>query len=242
LAVSPNGKEVAFIVRGEIFVSAMEGGVTKRITNTPEQERTVSFSKDGRSLVYAAERDNNWNIYMTSIVRSEEPYFYASTVLKEIPVVATDADEFQPAFSPDSKEVAYLEERTALKVVNLASKNSRLIVPKNKSYSYSDGDQSFSWSPDGKWFLVSFLMENHWITDIGLVSAAGNSEIINLTKSGYADGDPQWMMNGKMMIWFSDRDGLKNHGSWGASTDVYGMFFTQEAYDTYKLNENDYKL
>jgi Tol biopolymer transport system component/C-terminal processing protease CtpA/Prc len=242
LAVSPNGKEVAFIVRGEIFVSAMEGGVTKRITNTPEQERTVSFSKDGRSLVYAGERNNNWNIYMTSIVRSEEPYFYASTVLKEIPVVATDAEEFQPSFSPDGKEVAYLEERTALRVVNLASKATRLIVPKNKSYSYSDGDQNFSWSPDGKWFLVSFLMENHWITDIGLVSSAGNSEIINLTKSGYADFSGEWMMNGKMMIWFSDRDGMKNHGSWGASSDVYGMFFTQEAYDQYKLNENDYKL
>ena len=242
LAVSPNGKEVAFIVRGEIFVSAMESGVTKRITNTSEQERTVSFHKDGRSLVYAAERDNNWNIYMTSIVRSEEPYFYASTVLKETPVIATDAEEFQPAFSPDGKEVAYLEERTALKVVNLASKASRLIMPKNKSYSYSDGDQSFSWSPDGKWFLVSFLMDNHWIDDVGLVSAAGNSEIINLTKSGYDDGNPKWMMNGKMMLWFSDRDGMKNHGSWGASTDVYGMFFTQEAYDRYKLNENDYKL
>jgi tricorn protease len=242
LAVSPNGKEVAFIVRGEIFVAAMENGVTKRITNTPEQERTVSFSKDGRSLVYAAERDNNWNIYMTSMVRSEEPYFYASTVLKETPVVATDAEEFQPAFSPDGKEVAYLEERTALKVINLASKNTRLIMPKNKSYSYSDGDQNFSWSPDGKWFLVSFLLENHWITDIGLVSAAGNSEIINLTKSGYGDGNAEWMMNGKMMIWFSDRDGMKNHGSWGASSDVYGMFFTQEAYDQYKLNESDYKL
>ena len=242
LAVSPNGKEVAFIVRGEIFVTAMENGVTKRITNTPEQERTVSFSKDGRSLVYAAERDNNWNIYMTSMVRSEEPYFYASTVLKETPVVATDAEEFQPAFSPDGKEVAYLEERTALKVINLASKNTRLIMPKNKSYSYSDGDQNFSWSPDGKWFLVSFLLENHWITDIGLVSVAGNSEIINLTKSGYGDGNAEWMMNGKMMIWFSDRDGMKNHGSWGASSDVYGMFFTQEAYDQYKLNESDYKL
>jgi tricorn protease len=242
LAVSPNGKEVAFIVRGEIFVSAMEGGVTKRITNTPEQERTVSFSKDGRSLVYAGERNNNWNIYMTSLARSEEPYFYASTILKETPVVATDAEEFQPAFSPDGKEVAYLEERTALKVVNLASKSSRLIMSKEKSYSYSDGDQSFAWSPDGKWFLVSFLMENHWIKDIGLVSAAGNSEIINLTKSGFGDFGAEWMMNGKMMIWFSDRDGMKNHGSWGASSDVYGMFFTQEAYDQFKLNENDYKL
>ena len=242
LAVSPNGKEVAFVVRGEIFVSSVEGGITKRITNTPEQERTVNFSKDGRSLVYASERNNNWNVYMTSIVRTEEPYFYASTVLKEEPVVATDKEEFQPTFSPDGKEVAYLEERTTLKVVNLATKASRLIMPGNKNYSYSDGDQHYAWSPDGKWFLVDFNMENHWIGEAGLVSAAGNAEVINLTKSGYEDGSAKWMMGGKMMIWFSDRDGMKNHGSWGASSDVYGMFFTQDAYDRYRLSEDDYKL
>jgi C-terminal processing protease CtpA/Prc/Tol biopolymer transport system component len=242
LAVSPNGKEVAFIVRGEIFVTSVEGGVTKRITNTPDQERTVEFSKDGRSLVYAGERNNNWNVYKTSIVRSEEPYFYASTVLKEEPVIATNAEEFQPSFSPDAKEVAYLEERTTLKVINLATKAVRTILPGNKNYSYSDGDQHYEWSPDGKWFLVDFNMDNHWISEIGLVSASGNSDVVNLTNSGFNDGGSRWMMKGKMMLWFSDRDGMKNHGSWGASSDVYGMFFTQEAYDRFRLSEEDFKL
>ncbi len=59
----------------------MEGGITKRITNTPWQERSVGFSPDGRSLVYAAERDGSWNVYTTTISRQEEPYFFASTVL-----------------------------------------------------------------------------------------------------------------------------------------------------------------
>ena len=242
LAVSPNGKEVAFVVRGEIFVSSVEGGMTKRITNTPEQERSVNFSKDGRSLVYAGERNNSWNVYMTSIVRNEEPYFFASTILKEVPVVSTAAEEFQPTFSPDGKEVAYLEERTTLKVINLATKATRTIMPGIRSYSYSDGDQHYAWSPDGKWFLVNFNQDNHWIGEVGLVNYSGSGEINNLTKSGYQDGTGKWMMNGKMMIWFSDRDGMKNHGSWGASSDVYGMFFTQEAYDRFRLSEEDYKL
>ena len=50
--LSPNGKEFAYVFRGEIFVSSVEGGITKRITNTPWQERSVDFSHDGRSLVY----------------------------------------------------------------------------------------------------------------------------------------------------------------------------------------------
>ena len=62
-ALSPNGKEIAFVVRGEVFVTSVEGGLTKRITNTPQQERNVKFSPDGRSLYYSTERGNSWDIY-----------------------------------------------------------------------------------------------------------------------------------------------------------------------------------
>jgi Tol biopolymer transport system component len=139
--LSPNGKEFAYVFRGEIFVSSVDGGITKRVTNTPWQERSVRFSPDGRSLVFAAEQDNSWNIYTASIDRKEEPYFFAATVLKTDTVVATDAEEFQPAFSPDGKEVAYLENRVTLKVVSLASKQSRTILAADRNYSYADGDQ-----------------------------------------------------------------------------------------------------
>ena len=169
--LSPNGKEFAYVFRGEIFVSSVEGGITKRITNTPWQERRVDFSPDGRSLVYAAEKDNNWNVYMVSIARKEEPYFYASTVLKEETVVATPAEEeYQPTFSPDGKEVAYLENRVTLKVINLATKQTRTIMTADHNYSYADGDQYYQWSPDGKWFLVQFGYPERVMTpQVGLV-------------------------------------------------------------------------
>ncbi|MCK7462110.1 MAG: hypothetical protein MZU84_08625 [Sphingobacterium sp.] len=80
-------------------------------------------------------------------MRQEEPYFFASTVLKEEPVVATAAEEFQPEFSPDGKEVAYLEDRVVLKVVNRASGQTRPILPADYNYSYSDGDQSYQLEP-----------------------------------------------------------------------------------------------
>ncbi len=67
MRLSPNDKEFAYVFRGEIFVSSVEGGITRRITNTPWQERSVSFSPDGRSLVYAAEKDTSWDVYTISI-------------------------------------------------------------------------------------------------------------------------------------------------------------------------------
>ncbi|MFI5186835.1 MAG: S41 family peptidase [Chitinophagales bacterium] len=242
MKLSPNGKEIAFVFRGEIFVTSVEGGVTKRITNTPWQERSVSFSSDGRSLVYAAEKDNNWNVYMTSIQRKEEPYFYASTLLKQETVVATPAEEFQPAFSPDGKEVAYLENRVTLKVINLATKQSRTILSADKNYSYADGDQYYQWSPDGKWFLVQFAVVRMFTPQVGIVASDGKSPVINITKSGYDCFAPKWMMDGKMAIYGYDRDGARVQSGSPATYDVYGLFFTKDAYDHYRLSKEDYTL
>lgn len=241
--LSPNGKEFAYVFRGEIFVSSVDGGITKRITNTPWQERSVSFSPDGKSLVYAAEKDNSWNIYKTTIVRKEEPYFYTSTLLKEEPVIATSAEEYQPAFSPDGKEVAYLENRVVLKVINLASKQTRTIMTADKNYSYADGDQYYTWSPDGKWFLVQFGLPGRVMTpEVGLVAADGKSQINNLTLSGYDDYYPKWVMDGKMMIWGSDREGTLSQGGGLTSGNVYAMYFTKEAFDRSNLSKEEFAL
>ncbi len=240
--LAPSGKEFAYVFRGEIFVGSVEGGVTKRITNTPGQERMVDFSPDGRTLVYAAERDNNWNIYTTTIVRKEEPYFYASTILKEEPVVATEAEEFQPAYSPDGKEIAYLENRVVLKVANLAGREMRTILPAEHNYSYADGDQNYRWSPDGKWFLVKYGVVRLFTAQVGLVASDGKGKVINLTKSGFDNYSARWGMDGTMMYWACSREGATSLDGSPVTYDIYGMFFTREAYDRFRLSKPDFAL
>jgi Tol biopolymer transport system component/C-terminal processing protease CtpA/Prc len=241
--LSPNGKEFAYVFRGEIFVSSVDGGITKRITNTPWQERSVHFSPDGRSLVYAAERDGSWNVYTTSITRKEEPYFYTSTLLEEKTVVATPAEEFQPSFSPDGKEVAYLENRVVLKVANLATGRTRTILTAEHNYSYADGDQYYQWSPDGKWFLVQFGYPNRiFTTQVGLVSADGTGQLRDLTLSGYDNSTPKWTRDGSAMIWGSDREATRAEDSSPASGDVYELFFTKAGWDKFRLTKEEFAL
>jgi Tol biopolymer transport system component/C-terminal processing protease CtpA/Prc len=241
--LSPNGKEFAFIFRGEVFVSSIDGKTVKRVTNTPSQERSVGWSPDGRSLIYAAERDNNWNIYTSTIVRKQELYAYASTVLKEEAVIATPAEEFQPAFSPDGKEIAYLENRQVLRVFNLASKQSRTVLPAEYNYSYADGDQYYQWSPDSKWFLVQFGHKERIFTpEVGLIAADGKGELRNLTQSGYDDVTPKWAMDGQMMIWGSTREGALSQALNAVSGDVFGMYFTKAFYDRSRLSKEEFAL
>ena len=243
IAVAPNGKEFAVVVRGDIFVANAEFGTTKRITNTAAQERNVNFSPDGRSLVYASERDGQWNLYISKIKDKDDQSFAYAREIEEEQITKGNNACFQPAFSPDGKEVAYLENRTEIKVINLKNKKTRTVLPAKYNYSYTDGDQSFEWSPDGRWILAQFFEEGGWQhPDIALVKADGKGEIHNLTNSGYSDVSPRWMMGGKAIIWQTDRQGMRSHGSWGAQRDVYAVFLDPEAYDHFNMSKEDRAL
>ncbi|MCU0340197.1 MAG: S41 family peptidase [Spirosomaceae bacterium] len=243
MAVSPNGKEVAYIFRGEVFVSAVEGGQTKRITNSAGQERSVSFAPDGKTLIYSSERGNRWKIFETRISRKEEPYFYASTLLKETELISNERENYLPQYSPDGKEVAFVEDRATLKILNVASKQTRTILTNQDLFSWGDHDQYFQWSPDGRWFLFDYSVPNVREGEVALISTDGKGKITNLTQSGFEDSRPKWVQGGKAMLWFSNREGLKSLSQSGnTQMDAYAMFFTQAAFDKFKLSKEEAAL
>ena len=243
ISVSPEGKEVAFVMRGDVYVTSVEYKTTKQITDTPEQERDIDFSPDGRSIVYASERDGLWQIYQTSLVDKDDKLFTYANDFKEERLVNSSYTSFQPQYSPDGKEVAFLQNRTELRVLNLKTKEVRTVMDGKFEYSYSDGDQWFEWSPDSRWLLSGYIGHGGWNNkDVALVNASGNGEIHNLTQSGYTDGDAKWVLGGKAMIWKSDRAGYRSHGSWGSEDDVYIMFFDLDAYEHFRMSKEETAL
>ena len=239
LAVSPNGKEVAFIVRGNVFITSVDHKTTRCITNTPEQERNLTFSEDGKTIYYSSERNGNWGIWGTSLKGKDDKYFTYSLEMEEKRITPEGQTCFQPQVSPDGKYIAYLKDRTAVAVMNLKSGKEKILLDKNINYSYSDGDQAFEWSPDSKYILCTWQGDGGWNNeDVALVEVE-SGKITNITQSGYSDGGFRWAMKGKAMTWTSDRAGYRSHGSWGAHRDIYIMFFDREAYAQFRQDAED---
>ena len=242
IALSPDSKEVAFIMHGDVYVTSSEYKTTKRITDTPQQERNLSFAPDGRSLVYASERNGVWQIFQSKIKNEKEKNFTYSTDIEEEQLTKSNLTSQYPAYSPDGKEVAFYEDRATLRIINLKSKEVRTVLDGKYNYSYSDGDIWFEWSPDSKWLLTSYIGNGGWNnTDIALVKADGK-EVHNLTDSGYSDGNGKWVLGGKAMLFESDRAGYRSHGSWGAEDDAYLMFFDLDAYDRFRMSKEELEL
>lgn len=240
--VSPDGKQVAFIVRGEVFVTSADYNTTKQITHTPAREAGLTFSPDNRTLAYASERNGNWELYMAKIARKEEANFPNATAIEEEVLLPSDKTErTYPQFSPDGKELAFIEDRNRLMVLNLETKKVRQVTDGSTWFS-TGGGFDYSWSPDGKWFTLEFIGNRHDpYSDIGMVSAQGG-KIINLTNSGYTSGFPRWVLDGNAILFITERYGMRAHASWGSLNDVMLVFMNQDAYDKFRLSKEDYEL
>ena len=243
VSVSPKNKEIAFIMNGDVYVTSLDYKTTKQITDTPERERTVDFAPDGRSIVYASERNGKWQIYQASIKNKDEKEFTYATEIEEVRLTDGKYTAFQPAYNPKGGEVAFLKNRTEICVITLKNKKVRTVMPAKYQYSYTDGDQDYAWSPDGKWILTEYIGNGGWNNkDIALVKADGSAELHNLTNSGYSENTPRWVLGGKAMIFQSDRAGYRSHGSWGSYRDEYIMFFDREAYARFRMSKEEVAL
>lgn len=236
-ALAPSGKEIAFIIRGDLFVVSTEHGITRTLTQTPSEERSPGFSPDGRRIYFAAEREGNWDLHVLELSREENETFHDAPLWRESRVLETPDDELQPRPSPDGRWLAYYHNRTEIRILELATDAVRTVLPGDSAYSYIDGDLSFVWSPDSRWIAATTSDENRWMLDITLVDTTGAQPPLNLTRSAFWDTQPKWGHSGGSLLYTSESEGnlplSATSGEW--ERDVHAVFLNQEALDRFSL-------
>ncbi len=242
VAVSPDGKQVAFVARGEVFVRAFDHPSTKQITHTPEGESDVIWGGDNRTLIYTSLRDGKYNIYTAKIARDDDPNFSNATIIEEKPLFKADGvDRTNPSLSPDGKKLAYVEDRTKLMVRDMESGKTKQLTDGSTVASRTKGFNSF-WSPDSKWIAINYTELKHQpYGDVAIINV-DNGELTKITATGYFDEGAKWVMDGNAILFVSERYGMRNHASWGSMYDVMLTFLNQDAFDKFRLSEEDYEL
>jgi len=141
LALSPDGKKIAFVSHGDIFAaSAREGGEASRVTTTPELEAELTWAPDSRRLAYTSGRDGVNHIYLYDFVTRTETRITDGT-----------ANDVAPRWSPDGKSIAFMRGAKELHVVDATTKQDRMLATGQLDRTPFLPDHPIAWSPDGRW-------------------------------------------------------------------------------------------
>lgn len=240
---SPDGNQVAFASRGDIFVTSAGYSTTKQVTSTPQHESHPSWGADNRTLYYASDRTGTSNIYRARISRKEDPNFANATLIEETAVFppSDGVDRRNPLVSPDGQKLAFVQDRRKIGVMDLTTRKVTMLTD-GETYTARDGEIMMDWSPDSEWLTATIdVHQRDPYYDIAIFNAT-TGEMTNITNDAYINLSPRWVMGGDAIVFLSERYGMKNHASWGSTYDVLLAFTNQEAYDRFRLSEEDFNL
>lgn len=158
LALSPDGRKVAFVARGEIFAAnARDGGPAARVTRSSARESQIEWAPDSKRIVYVSERDDAQRIFL---------YDFSNSTETQLTKDAKPDDA--PRFSPDGNSLAFVRDDKNLIVMDLATKAERVVATGYISAS----PRNLAWSADGKW-LAYLGLSNRSFRNAYVVPAAG---------------------------------------------------------------------
>jgi tricorn protease len=180
--LAPNSRRIVFSVHGEVFTAPVEEGDLRQITDSPARDRDVSYSPDGKWLAYVSDRSGREEIYVAAVDGAGE-----AQKLTDL-----DALKFAYAWSPDSTQIAFVSSDDKLRVVNVASKET-----KELSASRYGNIGAPAWSPDGKWLAFS-KPDVTRTSDIYLVPSSGGEEK-KVTFESFSESNPRFSPDGRKL-------------------------------------------
>jgi tricorn protease len=158
-AISPTGLRAAIEAHGEILTVPVKPGPIRNITNTPGvMERSPAWSPDGQSIAYFSDESGLYALHVAPQTGAE---FAGAAAVKKYPLAPEPAFYFSPKWSPDSKRIAFHDNRLNLYMLDTVTGKLAVINEKNVYGGFSDASYDIAWSPDSKWIAYPRSVENH---------------------------------------------------------------------------------
>jgi tricorn protease len=188
--ISPDGKKMAFVSRGELFVSDMEGKFIRKL-ETAEDGRVLEarWLKDSKTILFNQTVHGWQNLFK---IRSDKND-------KEEQLTSDKANNRNIAFDSEQKKAVYISGSTQLKIMALDTFKSKTLV-EDELWGFYNSQPYFS--PDDRY--VVFTAYRNFEEDI-LVHELATGKTLNLTESGISESAPFWSPDGKYLYFSSKR-------------------------------------
>lgn len=204
IALSPNGKYTALVIRGEIFIreNKKEKSRTVNVSKSSYRDRMPAWLNDS-TLVFVSDRDGQNDLYLVKSQDDKETNLFKTLKHKVVRLSKTDAQESNPVFSPNGKSLVFNRGKGKLVVANISNEGKL-----SKEIILLDGwdtARNVSWSPDSKWLAYS-LQDLDFNAEIYIHKADNSRKPVNISMHPKQDRNPVWSSDGKKMMFSSNRN------------------------------------
>lgn len=187
--VSPDNKKLAFVSRGELFVSDISGEFVRQMPTTRGERVNEVIWTSENDLMYTQTWGGYHNLFKTR----------ASGNHPEIQLTELEMHHRNLTLSPDKQKVAYFRGRNDVLSFDIKAVKSTLL---HQDELWSFRNQSLNWSPDGR--FLAFNAFRFFEHDI-FVYDFEESDVYNLTQTGVSESSPFFSADGKFLYFNSDR-------------------------------------
>lgn len=168
----------------QIFVLPADGGTPRQLTyQARNHDGRLSWSPDGRRLVFSANAEDNWEYDPV-----ESDIYSLNIESGEITRLTTrDGPEGAPILSPDGRRLAYIgfdDRQQGYQVSELYVANADGSNPRSITARLDRDVQNPQWAGNG---AIFFLFEDRGVTKLGRISANGGAVTTVLTNVGGTD-------------------------------------------------------
>ncbi|CAN5346756.1 hypothetical protein BH18ACI2_BH18ACI2_07000 [soil metagenome] len=170
-------------------LSVVAVSLSALIAAAPPATPFVQLAGSNGKIAFASDRDGNYEIYVTN-----------ADGTNPIRLTMNQAEDFDPAWSPDGTKLAFISDRDGnqeIYVMNADGSNQTRLT------SNSAGEFDPTWSPDGS--KLAFTSDRDSNEEIYVMSATGGGQT-NLTQNEANDAFPAWSPDGAKLAFTSDRD------------------------------------
>jgi len=188
--VARDGKKMAFISRGALFVSDMKGKFVRQLDTGDERVTEVKWLKDGKTLVFAMTDGGYQNLYTIAADGSGAMTQRTSDTRNNRGLEV----------SPDTTKLAYQSGRDQIRMLDLNSFVSTTLAT-DEIWGFQNN--LVRWSPDGRYLMYNAY--RNFEQDILLIDTQEGNKKINLTNTGVSENDPVWSPDGKYIYFTSAR-------------------------------------